>query len=135
MRSLGSTLEGEGKWAEAESAHREALVVWRKRAGNEDQQTLHTLHRLGLTLENEGKWAEAESVHRERLAVWRKRGENESPQALTELQSLTRDLMAQTKFGDAEQLLDEALTAAFVRQPSSANLLDIRIDLKARRGL
>jgi tetratricopeptide (TPR) repeat protein len=134
LRNLASTLDGEGKWAEAESLHREALALWRKRAGNEDQQTLHTLHRLGLTLESEGKWAEAESVHRERLAVWRKRGENESPQALAELQTLTRDLMAQKKFGDAEQLLDEALTTAFVKQPSSANLLDIRVDLKARRG-
>jgi len=58
---LASTLDGEGKWAEAESLHREGLALWRKRAGNEDQQTLHTLHRLGLTLESEGKWAEAEA--------------------------------------------------------------------------
>ncbi len=134
LRNLASTLEGEGKWAEAETVHREALALWRKRAGNEDEQTLHTLHRLGLTLESEGKWAEAESVHRERLAVWRKRGENESPQTLSELESLTHDLMAQKKFGDAEQLLDEALTAAFVKQPSSANLLVLRVDLKARRS-
>jgi len=42
--------------------------------------------------------------------------------------------MAQKKFDDAEQLLDEALTTAFVRQPSSANLLALRVDLKARRG-
>jgi serine/threonine protein kinase len=134
LRNLASTLDGEGKWAEAESAHREALALWRKRAGNEDQQTLHTLHRLGLTLESEGKWAEAESVHRERLAVWRKRGENESPQTLAELQTLTRDLMAQKKFGDAQQLLDETLTSAFVKQPSSADLLALRLDLEARRG-
>jgi hypothetical protein len=134
LRNLASTLDGEGKWAEAESAHREALALWRKRAGNEDPQTLHTLHRLGLTLESEGKWAEAESVHRERLAVWRKRGENESPQTLAELQTLTRDLMAQKKFGDAQQLLDETLTSAFVKQPSSADLLALRLDLEARRG-
>src|SRR5208282_3732220 len=103
-------------------------------AGNEDQQTLHTLYLLGLTLESEGKWAEAESVHRERLAVWRKRGENESPQTLTELQSLTQDFKAQKKFGDAQQLLDETLTPEFVKQPSSAGLLILRVDLKARRG-
>jgi len=42
--------------------------------------------------------------------------------------------MAQKKFGGAEQLLDEALTAAFVGEPSSANLLDLRAHLKARRG-
>jgi tetratricopeptide (TPR) repeat protein len=89
---------------------------------------------LGLTLESEGKWAEAESVHRERLAVWRKRGENENPQTLTELQSLTLDLMAQKKFSDAQQLLDETLIPAFVKQPSSADLLALRVDLKARRS-
>jgi tetratricopeptide (TPR) repeat protein len=114
--------------------HREALALWRKRAGNEDQETLHTLHRLGLTFEREGKWAEAEAVHRERLAVWRQRGENESPQALSELERFTHVLMAQKKFGDAEQLLDEALTPAFARQPPSANLLALKADLKARRG-
>jgi tetratricopeptide (TPR) repeat protein len=64
----------------------------------------------------------------------RKRGENETPQVLSELESLTRVLMVQKKFGDAEQLLDEALTPAFVKQPSSADLLALRVDLKARRG-
>lgn len=63
-----------------------------------------------------------------------KTGGNESPQALSELKSLTRVLMAQKEFGDAEQLLDEALTPAFVKKPSSVNLLALRVDLKARRG-
>jgi tetratricopeptide (TPR) repeat protein len=95
---------------------------------------LYTLGRLGSTLEAEGKLAESEQVRREALALRRKRGENETPQALSELESLTRVLMAQKKPGDAEQLLDEALTPAFVKNPSSADLLDLRVDLKARRG-
>jgi len=34
------TLEDEGKYPEAEVAHREALAAWRKLAGNEDPETL-----------------------------------------------------------------------------------------------
>jgi len=48
MRRLGLTLEGESKWAEAETMHREALALWRKRAGNEDPQTLYALRNSGF---------------------------------------------------------------------------------------
>jgi Flp pilus assembly protein TadD len=89
---------------------------------------------MGLTFEGEGKWAEAEAVHREALALWRKQAGDEDPQTLSELESVTRVLMAQKKFGDAEQLLHEALTPALVTKPSSADLLALRVDLRARRG-
>ena len=134
MRSLGSTLEAEGKMTEAEQMHREALAGWRNRGENENPRALYALSCLGSTLEVEGKLAEAEQVHREALASWRKRGENETPQAVSELETLTRVLMAEKKFGGAEQLLDETLTPAFVTQPSSADLLALMVDLKARRG-
>jgi len=134
MRSLGSTLEAEGKMTEAEQMHREALAGWRNRGENENPLALYALSCLGSTLEVEGKLAEAEQVHREALASWRKRGENETPQAVSELETLTRVLMAEKKFGGAEQLLDETLTPAFVTQPSSADLLALMVDLKARRG-
>jgi tetratricopeptide (TPR) repeat protein len=134
MRSLGLTLEAEGKMEEAEQMHREALAAWRKRGEDETPRALYTLSRLGSTLEAEGKLTESEQVRREILAVWRKRGENETPQALSELASLTRVLIAQKKFGDAEQLLDESLTPLVLEQPSSAELLALRVDLKARRG-
>jgi serine/threonine protein kinase len=134
MRSLGSTLEGEGKMAEAEQMHREAVAGWRKRGEIEIPRALYALNCLGSTLEAEGKLAEAEQVHRQALAAWRKKGGSETPQAVSELEALTRVLMAEKKFGDAEQLLDEALTPEFVKQPSSAELLALRVDLKARRG-
>ncbi|MDB6017457.1 MAG: serine/threonine protein kinase with repeat [Pedosphaera sp.] len=134
LGSLGSTLEAEGELAEAEQVRREALAVLRRRGENESPQALYTLGRLGATLEAEGKLAESEQVRREALAVLRKRGEKETPQALSESKNLTRVLIMQQKFGDAEQLLDQALTPAFVRQPSSADLLYLRVDLKARRG-
>jgi len=42
--------------------------------------------------------------------------------------------MDQKKFRETEQLLDEALTSAMVRQPSSCNLLIRRVDLMGRQG-
>jgi len=56
------------------------------------------------------------------------------PQALSELESLGHVLAAQKKFGEAEQLLGEALTPAFIKRPSSANLLALRVELLARQG-
>jgi len=93
-----------------------------------------TMRSLGLTLEAEGKMAQAEQMHREALTGWRKRGESETPQALGELESLVHVLVAQKKFGDAEQLLGEALTPEFIKRPSSADLLALRVEVMTRQG-
>jgi tetratricopeptide (TPR) repeat protein len=61
-------------------------------------------------------------------------GAQEDPEALETLESLTRVLIAQKKFSEAEQALSDALTPAFVKQPSSASILVLRADLKGRRG-
>ena len=41
-------LEGEGKWAEAETLHRQALVSWRKGEAKGGSETAYTLHKLGV---------------------------------------------------------------------------------------
>jgi tetratricopeptide (TPR) repeat protein len=122
------------KWDEVESLQREALAMQRKLLSDGHPASMDSLHNLCATLEGEGKYADAETFHREALTFWNQRAGREAPQALAQLEALVRDLMAQKKFADAEQFLDEALTPAFVRRPSSANLLALRVDLKARRG-
>ncbi len=134
LSSLGDRMRQQGNLTEAHTVSSAALSIQRKLLGEDNPAVLFSLGSLGQTLEDQGKWEEAESAHRKALAGWRKLGGNESPQALSQLESVTRVLMAQKKFGDAEQLLDEALTPEFVKQPSSANLLALRVDLKARRG-
>jgi hypothetical protein len=134
LRNLGITLEFEGRWAEAEIVHQESLASWRKRAGNDDPQTLYTLDRLAWTLEGQAKWSEAETAYREALASRRKRGENGAPETLSEIESLTKVLMDQKKFGETEQFLDEALTPAIVSQSSSCNLLIRKVDLMGRQA-
>jgi len=110
------------------------LAAWRKRAGNDDPQTLYALDKLGWALQGVGKWPEAESVYREALASRRKRAGNDDPQTLSEYDSLTRVLMRQKKFGETEQLLTEALTPAVIQQTSSCNLLIRKLELMGRQG-
>ena len=133
VRGFGDTLEHEDKWTEAQSVWRESLQLWRKRGGNEHKESMYTLRRLGLALEAEHKWSEAEAVHREALSLSRKKGD-EDVEALADREKLVRDLINQKKFGEAEELLNEGLTPAFIKQPSSANLLVQRVNLNGRRG-
>jgi len=134
LRQLGITLEYAGKWAEAETVHREALAAWRKRAGNDDPQTLYTLDRLGWTLEGEGKWSEAESVYREALALRRKGAAIDDPQVLSECEQLCRGLLEQRKYHDMEQLLAEVLTPEFLKLPACCTLVAHRLVVMGRQG-
>jgi serine/threonine protein kinase/tetratricopeptide (TPR) repeat protein len=132
MRNLATALEGQHKWSEAEVVHREALALWRVVQGNEDPQALYTLSRLGAALEAEGKLSEAEVVRFEALASWRKRGDSERPEALEDLKGLVRLFSLQKKFGEAERILSATLTPTFIQQPSSAEILELRLDLLGR---
>jgi tetratricopeptide (TPR) repeat protein len=133
MRSLCDTLEQEGRWQEAEPLWREALPLWRKLRGGEDNESMYTLRRLGLTLEAEHKWPEAEALYREALSISRKKGEHD-PEALMDFEKLLRVLMYEKRFSEAQDLLDKMLTPSFISQPSSGNLLGVRVSLNGRRG-
>ena len=61
LRKLGLALEAESKWPEAESVHREALTISRKK-GDEDQEALVDLERLVRVLTAEKKFPEAEQL-------------------------------------------------------------------------
>jgi tetratricopeptide (TPR) repeat protein len=60
MRNVAGALEGQGKWAEAETIHREAFASWWKRAGNDDPQTLWECDGLYLDLTSQHKYDDAE---------------------------------------------------------------------------
>jgi tetratricopeptide (TPR) repeat protein len=134
LSSLGQSVRERGSLTEADALLSAALSIQRKLLGETNPDFLYTLDSFGLTLEGEGKWREAEMVHREALTAWRKRGGNEDPHSLIESEGLVRALVAQKKFGGAKQFLDEALTPAFIKKPSSVNLLALRVDLLGRQG-
>ncbi len=131
---VGDRMRQRGNLNEAYSSLSTALAIQRKGLDNDNPNLFETMRSLGLTLEAEGKMAEAEQMHREALAGWRKRGESETPQALGELENLVHVLAAQKKFGEAEQLLGEALTPGFIKRPSSADLLGLRVEVMTRQG-
>jgi tetratricopeptide (TPR) repeat protein len=67
MRSLGLTLEAEGKVSEAEQMHREALAGWRKRGESRTPQALGELESLVRVLAAQKKFGDAEQLLGEAL--------------------------------------------------------------------
>jgi len=109
------------------------VAGWAQPGENETPRALYALSCLGSTLEAEGKLAEAEQVRREALALWRKRGTARTA-GIVRIGSPPASLWLRKSSATQKKLLDEALTPAFVEQPSSAGLLALMVDLKARRG-
>lgn len=134
LAGLGERMRQQGNIAEAHAVLDSALSIQRKLLGDESPAVLFTLGSLGLALEQENKWPEAEAAHREALTGWRKQFGIEDPQPLGELKGLVRSLTAQKKYDEAEKILGEALTPAFIRQPASADVLLLRVDILGRRG-
>ena len=132
---LGERIRQQGNLTESHGVLSVAVSIQRKLLGDEHPATVDSIRSLGWTLEGEGKWAEAEDAHREALAAWRKKAaKNDDPVVLSGYESLVRTLIAQKKFAEAEQILQDALTPAIIAQPSSANLLALRVDLMGRHG-
>jgi tetratricopeptide (TPR) repeat protein len=67
LRSLGSTLEAENKYPEAEQAYREVLAVWRKRGENDTPQALSEVESLAHVLMAQKKFDDAEQLLDETL--------------------------------------------------------------------
>jgi serine/threonine protein kinase len=130
---LGYTATQQGKWSEAESVLRESHRIRRKLLGDGNPLTMDCLRLMCESLEHQGKYTEAEALHRELLGYWERRAGSDVPEALGQLEALIRDYMGEDKLKEAEQALDKALSPALIQQPSRANLLAVRVDVKARQ--
>jgi tetratricopeptide (TPR) repeat protein len=122
-----------GDLFEAKTVSGAAISIQRKMLGEDNPEVLKSLESLGSTLKAQRKYADAEAAFRESLAGWRKREGDESPQVLSALDHVARVLIAQKKFAEAEQLLDEALTPSLLQKSTTAQLLKVRSEVKARR--
>jgi serine/threonine protein kinase len=134
ISNLGEVMRVRGNLPEAHAVLKAAISIQSKLLGEDYPDTLSSIGSLAQILESEGDWTEAETVNRGALALWRKRAGGQNPSTLWEVGELVRDLAAQKKYAEAEQLLNETLTPAFVAQPSSVDLLSVRVGLMARRG-
>jgi tetratricopeptide (TPR) repeat protein len=69
LYNLGTLLKREGKLAEAERRHREALEMRRKTLDINHPYIAESLHSLALVLKRQDRIPESEAVEREALAV------------------------------------------------------------------
>lgn len=109
LGNLAVMLEKQDKLADAESLHRETLVLQRKLLGAEDPVLATTLNNLAVVLEHQSKLTEAETMHREALAMRRKLLGNEAREVGTSLNNLAIVLGKQGKLEDTETVLREAV--------------------------
>jgi tetratricopeptide (TPR) repeat protein len=134
LSSLAENMRQRRNLPEAKTVSGAAISIQRKMLGDDSPEVLKSLESLGSTLKAQHKYEDAEAAFRESLAGWRKREGDESPQVISALDHVARILIAQKKFTDAEQLLNKALTPSLVQKSSSAQLLKVRGELRARRG-
>ena len=79
LGELANLLGNQGKLAEAETMHREALAMRKKLLGDEHPAVARSLNDLAFVLPAEGKLVEAEAMYREALAMRKKLFGDEHP--------------------------------------------------------
>jgi len=113
VSQLGSVLERQGKYDEAEAMHRRALAGREKKMlGPEHPNTLISVSQLGSVLERQGKYDEAEAMHRRALAGSEKVLGPEHPDTLISLSHLGSVLERQGKYDEAEAMHRRALAGS-----------------------
>lgn len=98
-----------GKWADAEKAIRESLVICEKQFGAEHLATAYEMNTLGNILQRLGRNEEALDVHSRTLAMRRKRLEPDHPSVLTSLANRAACLVALQRYDEAIASLRETL--------------------------
>lgn len=106
---LALLLQAFGRYAEAESLLRDALVIARRRLGDSHDNTLALIDNIANLLHMEGKLAEAEPLHREALDARRRLHGNEHPRFIVALFNYARLRWAQGRLDEAMPLFEEEL--------------------------
>ena len=107
---LASNLDAQGKHAQAEPLHRQALELRRKLLGEEHPDTAESYNNLALNLRAQGKYAEAEPLFQTALTLVRKRLGEEHPLTALSYNNLASDLYDLGKYAEAESLLYKVIT-------------------------
>jgi eukaryotic-like serine/threonine-protein kinase len=107
--TIGKVYFDLGQYTNAESMHREALVLRKKLLGNEHPDVASSLNNLANALRAQGRLNEAETLFREALAMRKKLLGSEHPEVASSLQNLAVMLADQGSLAEAETLFREAL--------------------------
>ena len=106
---MGILREAEGRSAEAERYHREALQGRLSVLGDCHPDTLVSMNNLGFILHDQRRLSEAEPYYREALAKRRLILGDEHPKTLNSMNNMAGLLKDQGRLTDAEPLYREAL--------------------------
>ncbi|HEX8876486.1 MAG TPA: serine/threonine-protein kinase [Phycisphaerales bacterium] len=98
-----------GRWADAEKAIRESLVICEKQFGPEHLATAYEMNTLGNILQRLGRNEEALDVHTRTLEMRRKRLEPDHPSVLTSMANRAACLVALQRYDEAIASLRETL--------------------------
>ncbi|KAM0702907.1 hypothetical protein Q7P35_010339 [Cladosporium inversicolor] len=109
VSNLGSVLQKQGKYEEAEKLFRQALKGYEKALGLTHPYTLTSLSNLGLVLGSQGKYEVAEKLFRQALEGREKALGPTHPDTLTSVNNLGLVLQKQGKYEEAEKLFRQAL--------------------------
>jgi serine/threonine protein kinase/Tfp pilus assembly protein PilF len=109
LDSLGAVLARKGKWTEAETLDREALLIQRKMGDSNSPAIAKILGNLGNALWYQHKLTEAEPIYRQALALSKQVGGGETEQMATAVGNMGVLLAEQGKPAEAEPLFRQAL--------------------------
>jgi tetratricopeptide (TPR) repeat protein len=107
--TLATVTEMQGKFAEAEQLHRQALDIKRRVLGEEHPATLDSVNNLAIVVTMQGQFAEAEQLHRQALAIRQRILGKEHPRTLDSASNLAVVLERQRKYAEAESLNTQVL--------------------------
>ncbi len=126
--TIGKTLQGLGRYADAEPNLRRSLALRRAALPAGHRGITTGLNNLAITLQSQNKLAEAEPLMREALAISRVAVPANLPGITTALNNLAYLLYFQNKLAEAEPLLGEALAIRRAALPAGDPNIAIGID-------
>jgi tetratricopeptide (TPR) repeat protein len=109
LTRIGSCLQSDGRYGEAEVVFRNVLEMREGACGPEHADTLTSVSQLGSVLARQGKYEEAEAMHRRALQGYEKVLGLEHPDTLTSVSQLGSVLARQGKYEEAEAMHRRAL--------------------------
>jgi tetratricopeptide (TPR) repeat protein len=109
LSTLAAIHQGQGRFADAETARRNALAIQREERGPEHPETAVSLSNLGDILRVEGKLDEAETVQRQAAGLLKKALGGEHQLVATAIDILGNILRDEGKLAEAETSHREAL--------------------------
>ncbi|KAJ5729398.1 uncharacterized protein N7483_003906 [Penicillium malachiteum] len=121
---LEGLYQKQGKPREAEKAYQQALAIFEKTPGSEDESTLHAVHLLGLFYKNQGRLQEAEEMFRRALVGREKILGLDHKSTLKVALSIGNLYSSQGRLREAEEIYQRVLVACF-EQPVIQDYLSI----------